>query len=53
MQIFAGTEYNHSVIAQPLRYMLDHYLSKANNGINIRFMGITNQVKINLYYLLI
>ena len=27
---YAGTEYNHSVIAQPLRYMLDHYLSKAN-----------------------
>ena len=36
---YAGTEYNHSVIAQPLRYMLDHYLSKANNGIKYKIYG--------------
>lgn len=28
---YAGTEYNHSVISQPLRYMVDHYLSKEDN----------------------
>lgn len=28
---YAGTEYNHSLIAQPLRYMLDHYLAKGGN----------------------
>lgn len=36
---YAGTEYNHSVIAQPLRYMLDHYLSNANNGIKYKIYG--------------
>lgn len=36
---YAGTEYNHSVIAQPLRYMLDHYLSKANYSIKYKIYG--------------
>jgi len=36
---YEGTEYNHSAIAQPLRYMLDHYLSCGGNKINYMIYG--------------
>lgn len=36
---YAGTEYNHSVIAQPLRYMLNHYLSRTSNDLKYKIYG--------------
>ena len=36
---YAGTEYNHSVIAQPLRYMIDHYLSNTSNELKYKIYG--------------
>lgn len=36
---YAGTEYNHSVISQPLRYMIDHYLSSASRELKYKIYG--------------
>lgn len=36
---YAKTEYNHSVIAQPLRYMMDHYLNRTDSQIKYKIYG--------------
>lgn len=36
---YAKTDYNHSVIAKSLRFMLDHYLSNEASGIRYKIYG--------------
>lgn len=36
---YEKTVYNHSVIAQPLRFMLDHYLINKKNGMKYKIYG--------------
>lgn len=36
---YAKTDYNHSVIAKPLRFMLDHYLSNEKSGMRYKIYG--------------